>query len=667
MNAEYNDFNFDEILSDQFTPLDDLDNRFLVKKADRSDKELRDELARYATQVNEGNEYSAAVTKTREGGPHGTIVHDTVSGREFAVIAYRSLDKNYPESMPPADPYISTNYTIGELSGGEMIGTPADAMTKLGLHGDLGFPIDNKSAVANDELWWISKGFQNTVINKQKESRMELVAEGAKVGIRSIIYRETRFDYGMEEYLDEQKMLVDSIVQRMVHHRDSATDSKLTQHERNDHDTRMWETLDSLNEQRAHVLLAITSPEKFVVDDDKRIKPADGVDLANRYAQTSGDKMTALDDINGINRVGRVSDADMLASTVIQEKDIVLSAIKVKQFGSEADTNIYAIETPDGQSWIRAERVDEGELRAVNGEALKLIDINANKLRHGGDTPAADVVAQIMPEALRENIAKSQIADHKTWLNSGVTTVIPKTYAASDYVHGVTNKSISPDEAFHAARELLAARIDNRFTVSDLDKKQVARLEQFGLIPESDKPFYSNIEYLGGAKGFLVVDHSDSTIQVIGQHLIERTDPKDPSIKEVQTKEFDLALKPGAKEIRTAYDGLTHGNILLDIDPMRQDELLYSPSSHRPVMARHNGRLYESDEGSRWLGADVISGIARSADVKTAYDPKIENNFGMDGPHPARTKIESLAAEKPKVDASVENTVDAPAVRRPKI
>lgn len=633
---------FNGVVGSEFSPLNDLDNRFLIKAADRLDDGLRNELARYATEVNKGNEYSAAVTKTREGGPYASILKDTASGREFAVIAYRSLDKNYPDTMPPADPYISTNYTIGEIVERKVVGTPAQALAKMGLQEDMGFPVNNKSDVPGDEQWWLSQGLQNMIKRQQKENRLELVADGAKVDQRSIMYRHTQFDYGLDEHFDEKKMLIESIVTDMVHHRDSSVDSKISQDDRNNHDAKMWRELDKLQAQKAEVLQAIISPEKFVLSDDNRILPADGVDLANRYAQTAGDKMTALGDINNLDRVGRVSDEALQASTVIKEGDNVLSAIRLKQFGGEAETNLYAVKAADGQSWVRAERINEGETVAVNGMALSLIDINGNKLKHGGNTPEEDVVKQILPESLRQLITSRQILDHKEWMAINSQDDVVQRYTAQNYVYSLKNQSSSPDDLFYASRELLAERIDNRFSVIDLDKKQAGLIDSFELIPGSKKNTYSNQEHRGISHGFVVTDHRDNTRQVIGQYLVERTDDKDPTIKTINAKEFNLALKQDEKEIRIGYDGEAQNNILMHIEPEKVDGLLEKSGHYqKTVTSEYEGASYEAKDAVKWNEAHILSAIANSSDIKSSYDPKIDNNFGMDDQHPALVKIQA--------------------------
>ncbi|WP_339343306.1 hypothetical protein [uncultured Psychrobacter sp.] len=633
---------FNGVVGTEFAPLNDLDNRFLIKISDRLDDELRDELARYATVVNEGNEHSAAVTKTREGGPYATIVKDTASGREFAFIAYRSLDKNYPDTMPPADPYISTNYTVGELVGRKVVGTPAEAMAKMGLKEDMGFPVDKKTAVPGSEQWWLTQGVQNMIKEHQKENRLALGADSAKVDQRSIMNNQSQFERGLDEYLDEKERLIESIVKEMVHHRNLSVDSKITQDERFEHEKLIWNKIDNLQEENAKVLDVIISPEKFVLDQDDRIVPADGVDLANRYAQTTDDKMTALGDINKAVRVGRVSDEALQASTVINEGDTVLSAIRVKQYGNEDETNLYAIKAEDGQSWIRAERLNQGETIAINGMALSLIDIHNKKLKHGGHTSEEDVVKQILPESLRQMITSKQIMAHKEWLASDSADDKVKYYLPHDYINAIKNSSSSPDDIFYASRELLAERIDNRFSVVDLDKKQIALIDRFTLISGSKKNTYSNQEHRGISSGFIVTDHSDNTRHVIGQHLIERSDEKDPTIKTIQAEPFDLTLKENEAKMRISPNGYPKGNILVDINPEKVNHLMQKNSSYlKTVKSEYDGQSYEAKDSIKWDGVHILATIANSPDIKNSYDPKIDNNFGMEGKHPALVKIQS--------------------------
>lgn len=651
---------FNGVVGTKFTPLNDLDNRFSIKISNRHDNELRNELARYATRINEGNEYSAAVTKTREGGPYATILKDTASGREFAVIAYRSLDKNYPDTMPPADPYISTNYTIGELAGGKLVGTPAEAMAKMGLQEDMGFPVDNKSAVPGDEQWWLTQGLQNMIKNHQKQNRLELVEGGAKADQRSIMYRQTQFDYGINEHLDEKEMLMESTIEKMVHHRDASVDSKITQDDRNHHYSRMWRELDKLQEQKAEALKAIISPEKFMLDEDNRILPADGVDLANRYAQTSGDKMTMLGDINNLNRVGRVSEEALQASTVIKEGDTVVSSIRLKHFGSEADTNIYAVKTPQGQTWIRAERIDEGRTVAVNDIALGIIHINANKFKHGGITQEDEVVKQVLPESLRQIITSKQILDHKEWMAENSQDDVTQRYTAQNYVHGLRNHSTSPDNLFYASRELLAERVDNRFTIIDLDKKQAKLIDKLNLIPGSKEGSYSNSSYRGIGKGFIITDHSNDVRHVIGQYLVERTDANDPTTKTIQAKEFDLRLEENEKGIRIGFKDVPQGNIVIDIDPEKENSMLWQNNSFpRVVTSEHEGKSYEAKDSVEWNGSHVIAAIADSSDVKNTYDPKIEQNFGLGESHPALMKIHASVVGHTNTESMANNAIEA--------
>lgn len=650
---------FNGVIGTEFAPLNDLDNRFLIKISDRLDDELRDELARYATVVNEGNEHSAAVTKTREGGPYATIVKDTASGREFAFIAYRSLDKNYPDTMPPADPYISTNYTVGELVDRKVVGTPAEAMAKMGLKEDMGFPVDKKTAVPGSEQWWLTQGLQNMIKEHQKENRLALGADSVKVDQRSIMNRQSQFERGIDEYLDEKELLIESITNQMVHHRNSSVDSKITQDERLEHEKRMWSKLDNLQEQQAKVLEVIIAPEKLMLNEDNRIVPADGFDLANHYAQTTDDKMTALGDINKAVRVGRISDEALQASTVINKGDTVLSAIRLKQFGNEDETNLYAVKAEDGQSWIRAERLNQGETIATNGMALSLIDIHHKKLKHGGHTSEEDVVKQILPESLRQMITSRQIMAHKEWLATDSVDDKVQHYLPHNYINAIKNTTSSPDELFYASRELLAERIDNRFSVVDLDKKQIALIDRFTLISGSKKNTYSNQEHRGISSGFIVTDHSDNTSQVIGQYLVERSDEKDPTIKTIQAKEFDLTLKESDTKMRISPSGRPQGNILASINPKKVNELMRQNSSHlKTVKSEYDERSYEAEDSIKWDGVHILATIANSPDVKNSYDPKIDNNFGMEGKHPALVKIQS-SFETPARDGEANKTHEA--------
>ncbi|WP_339343307.1 hypothetical protein [uncultured Psychrobacter sp.] len=620
-----------------YKALGDQNERFLVGMLDSDNNKLYSSLYEYLKQTKD-NEDTRALGKLDDvlGAPYGRILKDTVSGREFAVILHTDLKKGTVEEPGMVDIDYETGLLLGEIKDNEIVGTPATAAKALGLPNGLSFDIERYC----DNGYTIEDQIRDSISVAQQPLLKSEVR--ALPDARALLDNQIRFNGAINDYLDKQKALLPY----MEANYNSVMDSiKKGDKPTPEGEKSLKARKERIERDKELVFKAIITPEKFELDAGGYAVPVDVDALNNRFANTTQDSTIPLGDVRGEFNIGKVSQSDKENSLVVGHHEQIVSAIRVVTSKCDGYTNLYAVQSGD-EYWLRAEHRQAGSTTMENEAAFANIGLNANKFVVGGDTSAYKVMSQINPAALRETIIRQGLLDYAIQ-NKVMGYEHPVTeHKALDWAS--KNNSNDYGGVLVEFRTLDAQKVDNRTTVVDLSAKQVQQLEDFSLIREAGYQSNKGYEYVGGASGYIIIDHKYDITQVIGQTIIHTDRNDDDGFKKVEAISFDIALRPDRPGVQYPYYGVSPARIKLDLFLAAHNEDNNGKTDPLPgsqMHAQFQGNEVYAFGSRRYSGKNVLEAIAQSDAIQLEYDAKILNNFGCGIKHPSIVKLEQMEAD----------------------
>lgn len=614
--------------------LGDIDNRFSVAEIPQDIFTLRREFGEYVIKNSEDLDVRDRVAikygMPGEEGPKGHSVVDTISNRKFALI-------RYPKVVGGTEQELGVGFTLGEFKNNKIVGTPEDAAQAMGLPAD--FKIDDLPSLAAVERkdFSVEDVLRDAINQEQALQNGPDVNGGPAVDTRNMLASHSKREAAIDNYLEDQKVLIDNTKQDMTDFDALLNNDTATKEERIAHFAKRTAMANEIKNQELNVLKAIVTPEKFTLDSEGKAVLVDADDLNNRFAKTREQTTIPLGDPNGKYNIGKVSAAHIEDSPSILEGDTILSSIRVRTSGDDhADVNIYAVKN-EGQAWLRAEKVSMDGFEALDAEAFAGIGIDSNKFVVGGDTLPAQVIEQITPAALQENIARRQILNHNTWKGEpGFAGEPVKEHKASDWTYP---RSTDEGDYQHsvlevrALNEIQARKADNRTTVTDLSAKQIKNLEEFGIIRHAQIKKDKGYEYIGGASGHLITDHLNNSVQLVGQTMVNTDRNSGVGEPKVETVEFDIAIRPDRPDrigIQYPVSGSSQGSIGIDVYASAYQE----QHGHDwelagdAMRADFKGQSVVDTDETRYTGKNIVEALSVSTDIIHSDDPKMHNNFG---------------------------------------
>lgn len=488
------------------------------------------------------------------GGPNVTRIQDNVTGDQYALISYTDVRKGYEEEGLALKDAVITRYTAAEIKNGIAIGNDQDVYRKMGVPDGLGFPESQQEVGAyNTQDLTKPENLRHLISKAQEENRLSLKESVTPTDYRGSQRQHYKLSEGLQGFIkekaDEIKNLNDNLENIDLRH----AGKKLSFDQNVTFNTQRNRIKEQIDRRKINGTRAIISPGLFEIDENGKAFLSDSADLSNKFAQINDASMISLNDTERRYSIGKVSERSITNSPNVLEGDTVVNAIRVKTTDSQFETNIYAIN--DGkETWIRAERVEGGVISMVNGDALKAIGLDGDKLLMGGEHSEARVSSQISPRALREQISEYQIK-----LNHKIMNDVLKDADASAKA---SNLAQDTEEA------IKAKVIDNRWGIEALTKEQISDLEMLDVIPRANQPASDSFNYVSTHSAIVVTDNnhdnsSGARPRIIGQSIINSDYNNGGGQKKLEVVEYEVFL-PSVKDTVSRGLDWVRGDVFID-------------------------------------------------------------------------------------------------------
>lgn len=541
-------------MENKFASLGDIDNRFSAAVDSKEDVAFNKSVYDNIRSKVALDAISDTLMTGLNGGPNVTRVQDNVTGDQYALIAYTDVIKNYEAEGLELKDAVVTRYTAAEIKNGIAVGNEQDVYRKMGVANGLGFPESQKQvSVHNTQDLTKPENLRHLIKKAQEEHRVNLKEHIAVIDYRGSQRQHHKMSEGLQGFVEDKVNEIKRLNENLEKIEVSSASRKLNFDQKTFLNTQQNRIKSQIESNKIDGTRAVISPGLFEIDENGKAFLSDSADLSNKFAQINDASMISLNDVEKRHSIGKVSDRSISNSPNILEGDTLVNAIRVRTADSQVDTNIYAVN--DGrETWIRAERVEGGVVSMVNGDALKAIGINGDKLLMGGEHSEARVSAQISPRALRE-----QISEHQIKLNHKIMT------------NTLTNESLNKVQASSLAADteeaIKAKVIDNRWDIEQLSSAQISSLESLEVIPSADKPADNNFNYVSTYSAIVVTDnnHDNSSgprPRIIGQSIIN-SDYNNAGKKKLEVVEYEVFV-PSVKDAASRGMDWVRGDVFID-------------------------------------------------------------------------------------------------------
>ncbi len=626
------------VMENKFASLGDIDNRFSAAVDSKEDVTFNKSVYDNIRSKVMMDAVSDTLMTGLNGGPNVTRVQDNVTGDQYALIAYTDLIKNYEAEGLALKDAVITRYTAAEIKNGIAVGNEQDVYRKMGIAGGLGFPESQQQVgIYNTQDLTKPENLRHLVSKAQEAHRVNLKERVTPLDYRGVQREHHKMSEGLRGFVEEKT----SEVQRLNENLDKIEGIYAGR-------TLNFDQKTILNNQRNRLkgeiesnkidgTRAIISPGLFELDENGKAFLSDSADLSNKFAQINDASMISLNDVEKRYSIGKVSEQSINNSPNVLTGDTVINAIRVRAADDQSDTNIYAIN--DGkETWIRAERIEGGAVSMVNGDALKALGINGDKLLMGGEHPESRVSSQISPRALRE-----QISEHQIKLNHKIMT------------NTLTDESVNKVQASSLANDteeaIKAKIIDNRWSIEPLTRAQISDLEALEVIPSVNAPSTNSFNYVSTYSAIVVTDnnHDNSSgprPRIIGQSIINSDYNNGAGRKKLAVADYEVFV-PSVKDSVSRGMDWVRGDVYIDTNAVLIAASLDDSGLGADPVQLDGKAIFSSYE----ITPETVAQTLLDSDVAASKpDAKMTSKYGLGG------LDETLIAHQEKVK---EETLDS--------
>lgn len=606
-------------MGNTFKDLGDIDNRFSVSIDSKDDQVFNKSIYDNIRSKVDMNAISDTIMKGLNNGPNVTRVKDNITGDQYALIAYTDITPDYESNGKTLEKSVITKYTAAEIKNGIAVGGEDDVYRKMGIPTGLGFPESQPGVGKRNPMDFTKpENLRGLVIRAQQSNRIDLKERAVAVDYRGAVRQHYKLNDGLGLFVEEKASEIANLNEALERIDAENTGKSLSFDQKMIVDAKKVAIQEKIENHKIDGVRAVISPGLFELDQNGKAFLSDSANLTNKFAQINDSSLISLTDVEGRYSIGKVSEQSARNSPIVLQGDTIVNSIRVRATGDKADTNIYAVN--DGQeTWIRAERIEADGVTMINGDALKAIGIDADKLLMGGEHPEARVSAQISPRALREQISGAQIQ-----LNNKVMT----NTLTSESLSNIKASSLATD-----TEEAVTAKvIDNRWSVEELSRLQIEKLEELDVIPSANKRATKGFDYAQTYSAIVVTDnnHDNSAgprARIIGQSIINSDYNSAPGQKKASVVDYEVFM-PAVNDTDNRGMGWVPGDVFIDTSAA---VVAASLSDEGPAInpVHLDGKpLY----GSYEITPDtVMKTLLDSEAAGSKADAKMTNKYGMGG------------------------------------